>query len=655
MKKRLNRQMILHFLACGVLAAELLLLADAAVVFLGRTMPLAVAVLVLAVLTLLLCVLFRGRIRRLAGAAVLLPVLMALIAVLGYAGWSGFAADAGYGSPDAGKHQIYGGRRVMVIVPHQDDELNILGGVMDEYVRYGSELYAVFVTNGDYAGLAETRCREAVEVFADIGVPEENVIFLGYGNEWAEDGPHIYNAEPGAVVTSYIGETKTYGTKARPAYRQYRDYTIENLMEDMKSVILEYRPDVIFCSDYDHHIDHKAATLLFEKVMGQLLKEHRDYAPVVYKAYAYGTAWEAEPDYYADYVLSTADPFEEPYSQKPKIYRWEERVRLPMDASLLSRSLMTSGAFRQLALHKSQGAETQAASVINGDKVVWRRYTDSLCLHGDVSASSGDAGVLNDFMLIENRDLADRSHMPYDGVWIPEAEDTEKTAVVTLENCSDISVIHLYDHPSETDNILNMLITFDDGTVLETGPLDPGGAATAVAVGKKNVSSFEVSILEAEGALAGLSELEAFAQVPEADGRFVKLTDREGNFLYDVYTEPDGTAEMVLYTHGSLPELSEEAYSVYVTGAAGTVYLKDGVVHAACPVGEVLVLNITCEEAGVSDSITLRNPGAWERLWNSLWQSVESELYECYRTNAHKKLLIPYTFAKISYVLRHLN
>ena len=40
----------------------------------------------------------------------------------------------------------------------------------------------------------------------------------------------------------------------------------------------------------------------FDKVMGALLKEHPEYKPVVYKAYAYGTAWEAEPDFYSENI-----------------------------------------------------------------------------------------------------------------------------------------------------------------------------------------------------------------------------------------------------------------------------------------------------------------------------------------------------------------
>ena len=36
----------------------------------------------------------------------------------------------------------------MVIVPHEDDDLNLVSGVIEKYVENGSEIYTVFATNG---------------------------------------------------------------------------------------------------------------------------------------------------------------------------------------------------------------------------------------------------------------------------------------------------------------------------------------------------------------------------------------------------------------------------------------------------------------------------------------------------------------------------
>lgn len=654
MRKWLNQEMIRSLCAGALLAIELLLFADLAVVYQGGVMSLSVAALLWLVLTAALGLGFRGKAKQIMRMVLVIPAVLMVVLAVGYFGWSTFRTNAGYQTVDAGKNQLFGDRKVMLVVPHQDDDLNILGGTLEEYVRYGSELYPVFVTNGDYAGLTETRYQETVNVFASMGVPEENVIFLGYGDGWKEGGPHIYNAPSGQVMESHIGRTETYGTQIHSAYREGRAYTIDNLTEDLKDVILKHRPDVIFCSDYDHHIDHKAVTLLFDKVMGMLLKEHPDYTPVVYKAYAYGTAWEAEPDYYADNILSTTNLFEEPYNQKPVVYRWEDRGRFPVAAETLSRSLFGSGAYARLAMYYSQGAQLMADRVINGDRVAWQRHTNSLCLHAGITVSSGQAEFLNDFMLIDNCSLVEEGRQPYDGVWTPKREDTEKTAAVNLNKVSDVSVIVLYDHPSEKHNVKNACITFDNGTVLETGALDAGGAATSILVDQKDVSAFTITLLETEGELAGLSEIEAFETEPEPDGVFLKLTDGDGNFLYDYLTAPDGAAEIHIYTHGDLPELTEHNYHIGTDNVSVRTVLEDGVVKVFCPAGERFALNVTCTDAGVSDSIMVRNPGKLTRLWQNLWQGMETEVYAWYSSGTWNRLLLPTTLEKISYVLRHM-
>ena len=654
MKKWVTGKNIMALCVSGILALELLVLADTAVVFLGGTTSWVLALGMAAVLTVVFLICSGRFLKRITAAALLIPVAVSAMLAGGIACWKNFSAHAGYGSADEGKAQIYADRRVMLIVPHQDDDLNILEGVLEEYVRYGSELYPVFMTNGDYDGKAEVRFREAVCVFEQIGVPANQIIFLGYGDSWNAEGPHIYNAPSGTVMTSHFGRTQTYGTAAHGVYREGREYTLDNMMEDLGDVILEYRPDVIFCSDYDHHIDHKSTTLLFEKVMGKLLKEHPDYRPVVYKAYAYGTAWEAAPDFYADNVLSTQDLFAPDYGQQPVVYRWEDRVRFPVKGDGLSRSLIGTEGYALLDLYASQGAGFQAAGVVNGDKVAWRRYTDSLCLDAQITTTSGNSQLLNDFMLMENHDLVDEHHAPYDGVWIPETEDAEKTVRVTLAQTGAVHSVVLYDHPSEEHNVLNAKICFDDGTWVETGPLNTGGAATAITVDRTTVSSFDVVLTDWQGTEAGLSEIEAFAQKPMPDGCFIKLTDEDGNFLYDYLMPENGTAELSIYTHGDLPTLAETDYTLEISGEQGTAALENGVISVTCPEGDQFVLTVTCRETGVSDSIWVRNPGTLERNRNRFWQSVEESLFIRYSRKDQARLLIFSIPEKIAYILKHM-
>ena len=653
MKKIKCCNILLSLFFCAVLSAELFMLTDCVVVCCGKQLPLYTPVFAVPALSLVLLGCFGKKWKKALTLAVLIPALVGIFAGLGYLGWKSFASRAVYENPDSGKHEIYGDRNVLAIVPHQDDELNILGGVMEEYVRYGSEVRVVFLTNGDYYFPAETRLNEALAVCSNIGIPEDNVIFLGYGNEWKEGSPHIVNAEPDAVCESYAGRTETYGTKEHPAYREGRKYTRKHLEEDMMNVILESMPDVIFCSDYDHHIDHKALTILFEKVMGNILKENPEYTPVVYKGYAYGTAWEAAQDFYGDNIIATQNPFGNPYGQKPEVYRWEDRIRMPVAGDTLSRSLMGAPAYYTLALHDSQWALGSADRVINGDRVFWQRNTSSLVLHGDVAASTGRADAIHDFMLIDNQNLTDAEHMPYDGIWIPEATDALKTISVTLAEKTDIAKIVLYDHPSESDNVVNAVIAFDDGTSVETGPLAPGGAATSIDVNKKNISSFSVALTQTEGEQAGLSEIEAFAEVPELDGCFVKLMDREENFVYDYLTSPEGVAEFMLYVHGDLPEEVAQ-YTIETNGEAGMVEQKGNVILVRCPEGKTVTLNVTCSDPEVADSVVIRNPGAWTRGWMNFWKAVEESYYSRLSMGVSGNLTVSRIWEKVVYVIEHI-
>lgn len=551
-------------------------------------------------------------------------------------GWLAFSRNGTYRDDDDGKTAFYGGRRIMLIVPHQDDEINLLGGVIEEYVRYGSELYVVYVTNGDYGEIPMVRYWEALEVLGNLGVPQEQVIFMGYGDQYAEGMPHIYNAAAGEVIPSHFGKTETYGADFHPAYREGRPYTRDNFLDDLQSVILEYQPDVLFCSDYDSHPDHKALTLAFDKVMGRILKENADYRPAVYKGFAYNTAWNAPDDYYAENVASTLRATGE---SGVDVYRWEDRVRLPVDGGSLSRSLVGAPAYRSLLGHKSQYAWFFAGKIINGDRVFWRRWVNSLCTAAEIRVSSGTEGLLNDFMLIENNDVLDEERKPYDGVWIPETEDSVKEAQVVLAETSQLHSIVLYDHPAPDQNVTAVEISFDDGSCVAFGALDPDGAATELLVQKENVSSFTVRILSGEGDDAGLTEIEAFAEAPAEDGSLLKLMDENENFVYDYWTSREGEAVLSVYTYGlELPDVAENL-TVTVSNPKCAANWEEDRLYVRCPRGQETQLTIADGAGTVSDRVTVRNPGSGVRLINGFCQWLESRLFDEYKGETFKPLL----------------
>lgn len=448
--------------------------------------------------------------------------------------------------------------KVMVIVPHEDDDLNVAGGVIDSYRAEGTTVKVVFFSNGDYRFKNAYRQIEALRSEKALGVPEEDVIFMGYGDQYKTPYGHLYNAPENQVVTSHAGYTSTYGLKSHPEYRKAVSgssaaYTRCDAVSDMKGLLASQRPDVIYCVDFDSNPDHRAVGLIFEEAMGKLLCSGADYHPVVYKGFAYSTAWSAREDYHGLNVLSTVLRYKDGRMKETNCYRWEDRIRLPVRPQDLAYTCRASALWPAYRAYASQKAILHMDSVVNGDKVFWQRRTDSLLYTASFSSEAkGQTELLNDFKLADSQDVAERSHRPFDSTWTAKKGDVLK---VKLDKPSVVSSIVLYDNPSPENNILQARVTLDSGEERLTGPLDAKGGACEVRFPEPvKVYDFTVEILGTEGEEAGLCELEAYSdsgmqEVPA----YIKLTDTGGNFLY-TYT-PGEKSDIRLKLYGSTLEL----------------------------------------------------------------------------------------------------
>lgn len=513
-----------------------------------------------------------------------------------------------YNIPDT-KAETFTDKKVMVLVPHQDDELNILGGTIEEYTKYGSEVFVVFSTNGDYYGTEETRFQEVEKVMARLGVDENHVITLGYGDQW-RDG-HLYNAGPDEEKVSNIGKTRTYGVGKFPAFDEGKVYTKNNFLQDVKNVVLKYMPDIIYCVDYDGHLDHKALSMSFEKAMGEILAQY-DYAPLVMKAFAYPTAYFAPEDYGDSPNLEqTKNPYETEYIQENNIYLWKDRIRLPVCASALARDMEMAPLYETCFEYLSQALMGDAPGIINSDKVVWQRETGSISYNARISASSGEAGKLSDFMLVDSRKIEDPSAI-CDGTWVPEAEDSEKEIYISFDEPKNIHRIKLYDNPSLEDNILEMEISLDNGRKILTGPLMKNGSETQLSIEERDVREIKLRISQAEGKNAGLTEVEIFESQQECPYNFIKLIDRNENFAYDYLTEEEIT-EFSLYSPWTTDKLQQDQFSVDCDNKKCSAYLEDGKLFVRCKDGQSCLVTVEHLESGLKDSIRVRNISEFQR------------------------------------------
>lgn len=518
---------------------------------------------------------------------------------------------------ESGKEKFFGSQKVMIFVPHEDDDINLAGGAIEEYIKHGSTVYVVFSTNGDgderfdMSKMGAIRINEAIRALAALGVPESNIIFLGYGDGWAKNGPHIYNAPHDEVMTSMAGKQSTYAIESHPVYHDHNSYTYNHYYDDIKSVILEHLPDTIFCIDYDTHNDHRALSMLLEKVMGDLLKT-TDYKPAVYKGYGYRTAWGSAPDFIEAVNITSSVSFLA--DKDVKLYDWDKRIRLPIDINSVSRYLKYSKLYHALSLYASQHAEESADRIINGDKVFWKRRTDSILYKAKISVSSGDREKLTDFMLLVCDDIINRGDKPYDGVWHPDEKDHDKEINVSFDTMQYIDTIVLYDSPSPQDNILNAKVILDDGTELSTGKLASSGISVSV---KKEVRSFKVRIDKYVGSCFGISEIEAFGISDSYDQRFYKITDDEGNFVYDYIIPPGGKQCFGIYSN--ITDDDRPTLSVHCDNKKCKATINAEGITVICPQGQKCILTLSDNNANVLDKVQIRNPHNCERNFLMYW------------------------------------
>ena len=337
-------------------------------------------------------------------------------------------------------------QKVLLIVPHQDDELFVGGGLFRTLATCGDfEAYVVYMTNGDFfPHEAKVRLREALHVLNGFcGVEESHVFFLGYGDGWKEGG-HIYHQEGEKPLVSMAGRTETYGLEGHEDYRFTRSGRHSacrraDMKQDLKDVIAEVRPELLLVVDFDKHADHKAVSLLSEECLGELFREDASYRPLVLKRFAYDGVWKGRADFFE---LPRRGTVLAGLSQTP--YMPEEELRFAMPQDCAAPVLSQNAFFRALRRHQTQEAWQKADEIINIDEVFFRRETDNLLYAAELTASSGNPEYLRDFKLFDCGDVTEKKLALKECGWKPAEEDLEKKVWIRFETPQTVGRIAAY-------------------------------------------------------------------------------------------------------------------------------------------------------------------------------------------------------------------
>ncbi|MGB9862141.1 MAG: PIG-L deacetylase family protein [Candidatus Bipolaricaulaceae bacterium] len=194
-----------------------------------------------------------------------------------------------------------GVERVLVLAPHPDDEVLGPGGAIAQFLDQGHQVLVVYLTNGDantaakkfftwnplnrpedFQALGYRRMKEAGEAMRILGVPWDHLLFLGYPDRglyalWTTHWDKPYRSP----------YTKMDHPFYRNSFRPDANYTGQDLLGDLCTILGVYRPTIIYCPHpEDAHPDHRATAYFLVAALEKTL-----LAPEIRYYLVHGERW----------------------------------------------------------------------------------------------------------------------------------------------------------------------------------------------------------------------------------------------------------------------------------------------------------------------------------------------------------------------------
>lgn len=449
---------------------------------------------------------------------------------------------------------------VMVIIPHEDDEINTAGAFIYGARKSRIHVICVFITNGDWFYPGKIRISEAINSLRELGVKKEDIIFLGYpdGGPLAEQNVYACG-QSGQFVKTRQGNSRTYGIEEKEDFSYsekgiHHQYSWENLLMDLQEVILKYQSDVIISTDMDAHPDHKMCAIAVNSVMARILNRNQNlYFPKILKGFAYNTAFLGVNDLQSINLLSTKYDSNKLWNpildtDNPE-FIWKERIRFPVVGLCRQKLLLLNPLFWALSAHISQRAFTRAISIINGDQVFWPKRTDNLAFQGEIKVSSGDTRYLHDFQTVHFKNIATKIWKCDQYLWKPTSDDKEKWCRCIFTTPKSIQEIVLYGNVAGNERILKGEFSFSNGNKYIVGPVKKWGQPTRYKLPlQQNIMWVQFRILEMESSEAGIAEWEIFGS--NTQGYRILHILCNDHFAYKWYKKKTNTLDVSVYKCG---------------------------------------------------------------------------------------------------------
>ncbi len=475
-------------------------------------------------------------------------------------------------------------KTILVVIPHEDDEINVAGATIHRFRQEGKRVICVFVTNGDWLYPAEVRMKEALASLAVLGVPAEDAIFLGYPDGGVQGEKSLFMHGQDKVMT-IDGRDHTYGSDFKPdfateTYGHPSSYTWENLLHDLEQVIWKYKPQMIIGTDFDNHPDHRMTSIALDTAMGRILnRPGNDYTPLYLKGFAYSIAYEGKDDFFGPRLLSSKVNEKEltypEFGSDDPAFPWEARIRFPVPEDCRTMDLSCNVIYKALCSYISQRIFVRAGRIINGDQVFWQRRTDNLAHQGRVSVSSGRGKYLHDFQMIYTEDISVVKPAFTHYAWTPDEGDGKSWCRVDFDAPRQVESISFWGNIEEENQILSGELVFSNGYRYGTGTFRKQGRETVIPIEpQEGVTWIEFHVGETKGR-GGIAEWGIYGKEEHPLQILGILCN--GEMAYDWCIWPgEKTPEISAYAHGirgdlhwkldgeekSLPEIQKCCQSV---------------------------------------------------------------------------------------------
>ncbi len=173
--------------------------------------------------------------------------------------------------------------RLLVLAPHEDDEVLAAGGLIQQAVSVGAAVRVLYLTYGDHnlvafllqrrrpwlsfgtiRRLGERRRAESIEAMALLGVPENRLIFLGYPDHCIL---RVWRRHWGRMPPYYSPLSHAWRVPYASSPAHGHPYTAEAILSDLEQTLDEFQPTrVVVSHPRDGHPDHRALYQMLDAV-----------------------------------------------------------------------------------------------------------------------------------------------------------------------------------------------------------------------------------------------------------------------------------------------------------------------------------------------------------------------------------------------------